>query len=440
MTESLLKAQLEPVARRQRTWRRTRALAICWGSFALLALLLFAARATIGSSLSLLVPILMGGSVLATLIVWTRWSDWQPDYRTIARQIEERHPELHALLLTAIEQKPDAATGQLNFLQQRVVDEALAESRRHQWIDTISGGQLFAMRLGQIAALVLLVFGLTRLHTKSSDYARLGNTGSLSVSVTPGDVTVERGSGLVVLARFSGTVPTEATLVISSANGSTNSATKRIPLARNLADPVFGGSIPEVGSNLIYRVEFGTEQSRDFTVNVFEYPALQRSDARIVYPAYTSLPEKRIEETRRVSAVEGSKLDFTLQLNKPVAGARFVGKDRSIVPLTVETNRPLAHLTDFALMTNGTYELQLIDADGRTNKLSAQFVLEALKNRRPDLKLLAPRHGSPSGAGSLRSARQPPTHRARAPRRRASNPSRPRPRGVRRRWRTPGRA
>lgn len=355
MTESLLKAQIEPVARRQRTWRRARALAICWGSFAFITFLLFAVRSVLGGSLPLLVPILMGGSVLGTLIILARWSDWQPDYRAIGRQIEERHPELHALLLTAIEQKPDPASGQLNFLQQRVVDEALAESRRHQWIDTVSGGQLFAMRLGQIAALALLVFGFSRLHTKSADYARLGKAGSLSVSVTPGDVTVERGSGLVVLARFSGRVPSEATLVITSANSSTNSPTKRIPLARNLADPVFGGSITEVGSNLIYRVEFGTEQSRDFTVNVFEYPALQRSDARIVYPSYTGVPEKRIEETRRVSAVEGSKLDFTLQLNKPVTGARFVGKDKTIVSLTVETNRPLAHLKDFVLLTNGTY-------------------------------------------------------------------------------------
>ena len=121
MTESLLKAQLEPVARRQRTWRRTRALTVCWGSFALIAFLLFAARSVLGGSLPLLVPILMGGSVLGTLIVLARWSDWQPDYRTIGRQIEQRHPELHALLLTAIEQKPDPTTGQLNFLQQRVV-------------------------------------------------------------------------------------------------------------------------------------------------------------------------------------------------------------------------------------------------------------------------------------------------------------------------------
>ena len=390
MTESLLKSQLEPVARRQRSWRRARALAICWGIFAVLALLLFAARASFGASLSLWVPVLMGGSVLGTLIVWARWHDWQPDYRAIARKIEERHPELHALLLTAIEQKPDPATGQLNFLQQRVVDEALAESRRHEWVDTVSGAQLLGMRAAQMAALALLVFGLSRLHTKSSEYAALGPGGSLSISVTPGDLTLERGSGFVVLAKFAGQVPAEATLVIASATA-TNAPAKRIPLTRNLSDPVFGGSITEVGSNIIYRVEFGKERSRDFAVNVFDYPALQRSDARIVYPEYTTLPEKRIEETRRVSAVEGSKVDFTLQLNKPVTGARLVGKDKSIIPLTVESNRPLAHLKDFALMTNGTYELQLIDADRRTNKLTAQFVLEALKNRRPELKLVAPR-------------------------------------------------
>ncbi|MBI3416132.1 MAG: hypothetical protein HY043_12610 [Verrucomicrobia bacterium] len=35
--------------------------------------------------------------------------------------------------------------------------------------------------------------------------------------------------------------------------------------------------------------------------------------------------------------------------------------------------------------------MQLVDAEGRTNKVPAQFVVEALKNRPPDLKLVAPR-------------------------------------------------
>ena len=34
---------------------------------------------------------------------------WQPDFRGIARCIERQHPELHALLITAVEQKPSSA-------------------------------------------------------------------------------------------------------------------------------------------------------------------------------------------------------------------------------------------------------------------------------------------------------------------------------------------
>src|SRR4029079_12706087 len=38
-----------------------------------------------------------------------------------------------------------------------------------------------------------------------------------------------------------------------------------------------------------------------------------------------------------------------------------------------------------------SYDLQLIDSDGRTNKVPAEFVFEALKNRPPELRLTSPR-------------------------------------------------
>ena len=146
MTESLLKSQLEPVARRQRKWRRMRALALCWSAAALLAFLLLLARPVLGEAFRFAMPVVIGAAAIATALVWRRIGHWQPDYRAIARQIEQKHPELHALLLTAIEQKPDPATGELNFLQERVISEAVAESRKHQWIDTVSTGRLFATR------------------------------------------------------------------------------------------------------------------------------------------------------------------------------------------------------------------------------------------------------------------------------------------------------
>jgi hypothetical protein len=83
--------------------------------------------------------------------------------------------------------------------------------------------------------------------------------------VTPGEVSIEKGSSLVVLARF-GTPPKEAELVITETSGTA----RRLPLTRSLADPVFGGSVPDVSSNFLYHVEYGGERTKDFAVKVFE--------------------------------------------------------------------------------------------------------------------------------------------------------------------------
>src|SRR5438045_2086771 len=145
---------------------------------------------------------------------------------------------------------------------------------------------------------------------------------------------------------------------------------------------MFGGSVPEVASNLSYHVEYGSERTPDFKVSVFEYPRLERADADLAFPEYTGQAAKHIKDTRRLSAVEGSQLGLKLQLNKPVVSARLApkGNEESAVPLVIETNRALAELKDFRLESSQTYELRLVDAENRTNKVPAQFVFEALKN------------------------------------------------------------
>ena len=190
----------------------------------------------------------------------------------------------------------------------------------------------------------------------------------------------------MVLARFTGPLPSGAELIVIEGGNS-----RRIPLVKNLDDPVFGGSIPEVTADLSYHIEYADQQTRDFRVTVFEHPRLERADAKIHFPEYTGLAEKEIKDTHRVSAVEGSQLDLSLQLNKPVATARLVAKDNSIVPLLIATNKATVTLKGFPLQASQTYNLQLVDAEGRTNKVLAQFILEALKNRVPEMKLAAPR-------------------------------------------------
>jgi hypothetical protein len=384
MIARLLQVKLDPVARRYRHWLLWRGLALCWFSAAIVGGALLLLHRQTGWGSANLAPILGVAVGVAVVWVWRRIHQGQPDWLRLARQIEEQNPELQALLLTAVEQKPDVHTGQFSYLQDRLILAAFKESCVHPWNQTVPRHRLLGIQLAHGAALVLCGLILAQLHALGPGPAQVHF--AKGVTVTPGDTQVERGSGLVVLARFTGRLPAEVTLVV----GPSASASKRIPLAKNLADPVFGGSITDVQSNLVYHVTYAGERTRDYTVRVFEYPRLERIDAQVAYPAYTDLPEKRIEDTRRVSAVEGSRLELACQLNKPVTSAKLVGKDKSAVSLAADPKKAMVSLTNFLLTASKIYELQLVDAEGRTNKIPAQFIVEVLSNRPPELKLLAP--------------------------------------------------
>ena len=79
-------------------------------------------------------------------------------------------------------------------------------------------------------------------------------------------------------------------------------------MERHLADPVFGASAGEMAEEGLYHVEYEGHKTGDFKVKVFDFPALVRADASLHFPDYTGLTNKTIPDTRRVSAIEGTKL------------------------------------------------------------------------------------------------------------------------------------
>jgi hypothetical protein len=327
---------------------------------------------------------LVVGMVLAGF-VFLRQKQQGAEILDLIRNLEPDHPEVRHLLAAAAEQRTAGAPGGFSFLQIRVIEEVLAHPRQKVWGRQLEQRLKFARlgHAGALLALLTIVLALTRgaTHGASGFGPLLGE----EITVTPGDAQVERGTGLVIAARFGGAPPAEATLVLNF--GSDRES--RIPMARRLADPVFGASIPEVSQAGVYHIEYGRKKTRDYRIAVFEFPALVRADAQLHYPAYTGLTNRTIPDTLRVSAVEGSRLRYTLLLNKPVAQARWVGKAHSLA-LAPQTNA-VAVLPDFLLITNTRYSLELTDAEGRTNKFPTYFVLQALTNQRPDVKLVFPR-------------------------------------------------
>ena len=385
-----LKVRLELVADRRRRLRLWWSLAACWAGAALAGLGLGMLQRASGWMTSLGFPVLALASVAAAVVVYLRQRRIKPDWRALAGQIEGRHPNLDGRLLTAIEQEPQGGR-ELSFMQERLVREVLAQHQRSDWAELVPDSRLRWAQAAHWLALVVLVAALAGLRATGGHHLLARNPDlDFHITVSPGDTRLERGESLVVVARFGRALPANVELVLGPGPG----ATRRIPLLKSLSDPLFGGTVADVASNLVYHVEYGARRTRDFTVAVFDYPRLERADADLTFPEYSGQPPKHIENTRRLSAVEGSRLDLAVQFNKPVASARLIArnKERSVLTLAPGTNGALALLKQFPLTASQSYELQLVDAEGRTNKTPAQFVIEVLKNRPPELRLASP-HG-----------------------------------------------
>jgi hypothetical protein len=147
-------------------------------------------------------PAIAGLGVIAALVVWFRHARTAPNWRRVAEKIEVRHPELEGRLLTAVQQEIKPG-GELNYFQERLVNEVVLHDHGNPWAELIPNSRVAIARLAHLAALVLFGTVLWGLRT-SGGPSLLARTFESGITVTPGDATLERGGSLVVVARFGG--------------------------------------------------------------------------------------------------------------------------------------------------------------------------------------------------------------------------------------------
>ncbi len=390
MIEHSLRRQLEPiVARRRRldlAWRLSR----YWLIAALAGLVLIGADWLWGWRLPFGMGLWCIATIAATIAAIYKTDRIGPDYQAIARNIEQHHPDLQALLLAAIEQKPEHPGGRLGYLQTQVLKEAVIHATNHDWLQSIPPGTVALANVSRIAVLLLLLAVLSQM-LPSMSMLRGGRRGVLAsrgyeVTITPGNTTVETGSPVVIVARFDGRIPQE----VSLSYGATGQEQQRVPLTRSVDDAVFGGVIPDVRSDLLYHVEYADERSGNYRITVLDRPHLIQADAKIVYPSYTNLPEKTIHDTRRISVVEGSHVTLTFTLNKPVTAARLAPRAGIALALNLDPEHPNVLTTSFTAEQSERYELLMADAQGLDSKMPPRFTVDVHKNLPAELKPLFP--------------------------------------------------
>lgn len=350
-----------------------------------------------GYSLHLLWLVSMGVAALILMVASFSASHRRIEMRQLARRVEGEHPELQAILLTALDQSSENKP--LGYLQECVLHQALAHSLKHDWFGAVTRRRITLWSLAAFAMMLFFAVSFFATQKKLHQYAvespasnqkNKTTPGVISVIVKPGDTEVERGGRLIVEARFIGGTPAEMAVVVSDA---ADVATER---SRESMKPTvetghYGGLIRNIDRDGFYRVLFDGHSSPTYRITTYVHPELVRADVIITPPAYTHQPVKEIKNTQNVSVLEGSSVKFQLKINKPIAVAELYGQDKSIVPLSPDKNDPLLLVGNMIPEKTQKYQLHLVDAQERSSKQPAWFSVQVLKDQPPRIEVVFPK-------------------------------------------------
>ncbi|MGN6134544.1 MAG: hypothetical protein ACTHOU_08585, partial [Aureliella sp.] len=395
-----LKRRLEKVAARISNLRLAWRLAAMWLALAAVAAALLYLSRDQGWNLGPTVAAALAAIALAMALgLWiiTRWP--KADYAQTAQRIESSFPTLNETLLAAVDQRPQQPDGGYGYLQQRLIDSAVAHDLRHRWAGLVPRRRLllaWALNLPGLLAFIAIVASLATLqHQKQAqEAAAISEARKNELTepiVVPGDTEVEVGSSVIVTAQFSGRVPASVALErsdkASAADDPAGLGDQGSPMRRSLDDPLFAAYLTEIRQPLIYTIRYDGHQTRGYKITVFEYPAVLRVDAELEYPSYTGLEKKTIVNTRRVSAVVGSQLTWQCHVNKPVAKAFLVDEEGAEIPLEPQGQGGNLLAAKMVVSQSQTWQVRLIDEAGRANKVDVKLTLRALPNAPPRIKL-----------------------------------------------------
>lgn len=340
--------------------------------------------------------ILLGGCVGSLLLSIGLFAKYRQQ-SWLVDQIEQGYPELDQRLTTTLGEIKKNEGRPLGYLQHTVLLETVAHAHHNGWSNLVSDKSMRRLRtqgLFAVGMTLAVAIGLMKFQPPASAFLAAKSNATAEVTdllsdfdvlVEPGNVEVERGDNLVVVARFGKSTPKEVDLVSVAADGTES----RNLMSQSLDDPLFGSTLYEVNEDIEYFVSYGSKATERYKVTVFVLPELVRSDAILDFPSFTEQPRKVIEDTRRVTSVEGTQLTWKLHVNKPGIQASLVPRDKAAETLDfqVDASDPHELSTRIELTKSQTWTVKLIDQQGRENRSPPKLTVKVLPNKPPKLKL-----------------------------------------------------
>ena len=316
----------------------------------------------------------------------------------VALYLEEHEPSLQATVLSAVEEskKGERAAGAQYSpeLVRRLIESAVAKVREIDMGRTVEQSQLkqssgFLLLAGAVAVLMFL-FGPAYLrHGVSALLTPMRGVAASSpyhIEVTPGDMTVARGSDQTVSARLIGFEASEVDLFMRA---NENTPFERLPLVPvdDAADR-FEVLLFDLDESARYFVESIGVQSPTFTLEVIDLPYVERLELEYFFPAYTGLEPRLIEDGGDIAVLEGTEVRLRITSTMETSGGQFVLDEEDRSTLVLQGDGTLT--ASFVVENEGFYRIDLEAPDGQLVTASPQYTIDVLTDQPPSVMFADP--------------------------------------------------
>ena len=331
---------------------------------------------------------LVMAALTARFLLWPltrRVSDEQA-----ALYLEENEPSLEASVLTALETVSGSSHAS-EALERGLVESALERARHVDFGRQIeqkglyrASGALAAVALGSLALLLLgptqLRNGATALLFPTRD---AGTVNPYSISVSPGDVTIARGSDQLVTAVLQG-FQTEDVRVFF--RGEFADAFDRLSM---IPDGSEGFELLLLGldENTDYYVESTGIRSATYRIEVADLPYVEHLELEYRFPTYSGLAPRTVEFGGDIAALRGTVVRVRIFPTMLTPGGQLL-VDGEAVELTDEGDGTwTASLT---VEREGYYEIALARAGGGLVPASPEYTIDVLTDQPPSVSFSKP--------------------------------------------------
>jgi hypothetical protein len=345
------------------------------------------------------------------------------DDRRLAHYVEDHIPDFEQRLLTSLEFTEDDLVNGRRGVSQQFIQQLWQDAQQHveqqqaevekvtpskaSWISFASAASVVTIVAVAFLSSEALLSAGSRLiwpFAISEPIVLIEVLPDIEISVEPGDIEMQRGDGVTIIALVNNAVPGSINLRLQDDNLNW----RDYSMARDGSgseSASFSYYIPSLEKDTTYYVSFierGEQSSTQYRISLFDLPQIEQIDIAYDYPDYTGIEDVIEEDSGDITVPEGTNIELTVTFNKAIATANLKfeesfssGDEEELDPLP-----PYADLlldidgnigtASFTVNQDGVYRIVAADFSNLESANPLDYFIRSIDDNPPELALIRP--------------------------------------------------